>query len=120
MVIPAPPFSSRMGERSRSTIRVPRSGLSETATIVVTPATPTVTWADPAGIVSGTPLSSARLDATANVPGTFTDTPAAGSVLGVGNNQALSVAFAPTDSKGASATATLDVLAVTTASATYL
>jgi hypothetical protein len=35
-----------------------------TATIVVIPATPTVTWANPAGIVSGTPLSWAQLDAT--------------------------------------------------------
>ena len=91
---------------------------------MVTPATPTVTWANPAGIVSGAPLSSARLDATADVPGTFTDTPAAGTVLGVGNNQALSVAFAPTestDSKGASAPATLNVLpAAATATATYI
>jgi hypothetical protein len=31
----------------------------------VTPAAPTATWADPASIVSGTPLSSAQLDATA-------------------------------------------------------
>ena len=77
---------------------------------MVTPAAPTVTWADPASIVSGTPLSSARLDATADVPGTFTDSPAAGTVPGVGNNQSLSVTFAPTDSTGASATATLNVL----------
>jgi hypothetical protein len=79
----------------------------------VTPAAPTVTWANPAGIASGTPLSSTRLDATANVPGTFTDSPAAGTVLGVGNNQVLSATFVPTDStdsKGASATATLNVL----------
>jgi hypothetical protein len=48
----------------------------------VTPAAPTVTWADPAGIGSGTPLSSARLDATADVAGTFTYAPAAGTVLG--------------------------------------
>ena len=82
----------------------------------MTPATPTVTWADPAGIASGTPLSSARLDATANVPGTFADSPAAGTVLGVGNNQALSATFVPTDStdyRGVSATATINVLPVT-------
>src|SRR5262249_30076348 len=39
-----------------------------------------------------------------------TGTPAAGTVLGVGNDQVVSVAFAPTDSEGASATATLNVL----------
>jgi hypothetical protein len=91
---------------------------------VVTPAPPTDTWADPAGIVSGTPLSWAQLGATANVPGTFTDSPAAGTVLGVGNNRALSVAFAPTastDDTGASAPATLNVRpAAATATATYL
>jgi hypothetical protein len=57
---------------------------------VVTPAAPTVTWANPASIASGTPRSSARLDATADVSGTFADSPAAGTVLGVGNTQALS------------------------------
>ena len=88
------------------------------------PAAPAVTWANPAGIVSGAPLSSAPLDATADVPGAFTDSPAAGIILGVGNNQALSVALAPTDStdsKGGSATATLDVLlAAATATATSI
>jgi hypothetical protein len=79
----------------------------------VTPAAPTVTWANPASIASGTRLSSARLNATANVPGTFTDSPATATVLGVGNNQALSATFVPTDSKGASATATIHVLPVT-------
>ena len=88
---------------------------------MVTPATPRVTWTDSAGIVCGAPLSWAQLDATADVPGTFTDAPAAGTVLGVGNNQALPVAFAPSDSKGASATATLNVLpAAATATATYI
>jgi len=91
---------------------------------VVTPAAPTVPWADPAGIVSGAPLSSAPLDATADVPGTFTDSPAAGTILGVGNDRALSVAFAPTDtvdSTSGSAPATLHVLlAAATATATAI
>ena len=50
------------------------------------------------------------------MPGTVTDSPAAGTVLGVGNNQALSATFVPTDStdsKGASAMATIDVIPVT-------
>ena len=38
-----------------------------------------------------------QLDATANVPGTFIYTPAAGTVLGAGNDQTLSVSFTPTD-----------------------
>ena len=93
-----------------------------TALINVLQATPTISWANPANIVYGTALSSAQLDATsswsvggvsASVAGTFTYTPAAGTVLGAGNNQTLSVAFAPTDTSDyttASATATINVL----------
>ena len=68
-----------------------------TTTLAVAQATPTITWASPAGIVYGTALSSAQLDATASVPGTFTYSPAAGTVLGAGAGQALSVTFTPTD-----------------------
>src|SRR5581483_715860 len=42
-----------------------------TTTLQVTKATPVVSWATPAPIVQGTPLSSAQLDATASTPGTF-------------------------------------------------
>ncbi len=35
----------------------------------VDPATPVITWNNPADIIDGTPLSSTQLDATANVPG---------------------------------------------------
>jgi hypothetical protein len=83
-----------------------------TTTIAVAQATPVIAWPNPAGIVYGTPLSSAQLDATASVPGTFAYTPAAGTVLGAGTNT-LSVTFTPADSvdyQGASATTTIDVL----------
>ena len=59
--------------------------------------TPTITWANPAGIIYGTALSATQLDATASVPGTFTYSPAAGTVLEAGNGQTLSVTFTPTD-----------------------
>ena len=58
---------------------------------------PSITWPTPADITYGTALSGTQLDATANVQGTFTYTPAAGTVLGAGNDQTLSVSFAPTD-----------------------
>ena len=67
-----------------------------TVTIVVNQAAPTITWAAPAAIVYGTPLSAAQLNAVANVPGTFLYSPAAGTVLTAGT-QTLSVAFTPTD-----------------------
>lgn len=57
--------------------------------------TPTITWATPAPIAYGTPLSSAQLDATASVAGTFAYSPAAGTILGVGTHT-LSVTFTPT------------------------
>ncbi len=74
--------------------------------------TPTISWANPADIVYGTALSATQLDATANVMGTFTYTPAAGTILGAGNNQTLSVLFTPadtTDYTSAFATATINV-----------
>ena len=58
--------------------------------------TPVITWADPAGILYGTPLDSTQLNATASVPGTFVYTPAAGTVLSAGL-QNLHVEFAPAD-----------------------
>ncbi|HXW15582.1 MAG TPA: hypothetical protein VEN79_13835, partial [Terriglobia bacterium] len=69
---------------------------SASVTLQVNPATPKITWAKPAAITSGTPLSSTQLDATASVPGTFVYSPAAGTVLPAGT-QTLSVTFTPTD-----------------------
>jgi hypothetical protein len=66
--------------------------------LAITPATPKITWSNPADITYGTALSSAQLDATASVPGTFTYTPVAGTILGAGGNQMLSVSFTPADS----------------------
>jgi hypothetical protein len=63
----------------------------------VAKATPVITWATPAPISYGTPLSSLQLNATANVPGTFSYTPPAGTILS-GGTQTLSVIFTPTDS----------------------
>ncbi len=59
-------------------------------------ATPVITWSNPADIIYGTALSGTQLNATANVPGTFTYTPASGTVLGYGSHN-LHVDFTPTD-----------------------
>ena len=59
--------------------------------------TPTITWPAPAPIAYGTPLSDVQLNATANVPGTFTYTSPAGTVLPA-VAQYLQVYFTPTDS----------------------
>jgi hypothetical protein len=65
---------------------------------VVHQATPVLSWLNPGPIAAGTPLSSIQLDATASVPGSFTYTPAAGTVLNSGPGQLLSTTFTPTDS----------------------
>jgi HYDIN/CFA65/VesB family protein len=64
--------------------------------LVVNKATPTITWSTPSAITYGTALSGTQLNATANVPGTFVYSPAAGTVLGAGT-QMLSTTFTPTD-----------------------
>jgi formylglycine-generating enzyme required for sulfatase activity len=58
---------------------------------------PVITWSDPADIMLGTVLSATQLNATADVPGTFMYTPAAGTKLNAGLNQILKVDFTPTD-----------------------
>jgi hypothetical protein len=72
----------------------------------VDPATPVITWANPADIIDGTPLSATQLNATANVPGTFTYTPAVGTVLAPGQHQSLGVVFTPTDTTDYNVTGT--------------
>ncbi|MCU1287399.1 MAG: hypothetical protein JWO13_3749 [Acidobacteriales bacterium] len=80
----------------------PSTATSAAATLTVNKSTPVITWANPADITYGTALGSTQLNATATfnsnpVPGTFTYTPAAGTKLGVGTAQVLSVNFTPTD-----------------------
>ena len=67
--------------------------------------TPTITWATPAAIPYGTPLSATQLNASSGgVAGTFVYTPSASAVLAAGV-QTLSVNFLPTDSAGYNAIA---------------
>jgi sugar lactone lactonase YvrE len=67
-----------------------------TQSFTVAKATPVVTWVTPAAVTAGSALSATQLNATANVPGTFTYAPTTGTVLAAGA-RTLSVAFAPTD-----------------------
>jgi len=72
-------------------------GATATASITVNQAATTVSWINPTAISYGTPLSATQLNATASVPGTFTYTPATGTILAAGTHR-LSVTFTPTDS----------------------
>ena len=92
------------------------SGGSSTGTPIVAP---TITWATPGAVPAGTTLSSVQLDATSSVAGTFAYTPAAGTVVVVGQ-QTLKTTFTPTDTTHYSlATATV-TLTVTQATPTIL
>jgi hypothetical protein len=83
---------------------------TDSVTLIVTQLNPNLSWAAPAAITYGAPLSATQLDATAGVPGTFTYTPAPGAVPSAGS-QTLSVKFIPDDSPDYStATATVTLV----------
>ncbi len=96
------------------------SATGSVSLVVATPpkTTPTITWPTPAAVTVGTALSATQLDATASAPGasslagTFTYSPAPGTVERAAGSQTLSVTFSPTDTtdyNSATATVTLKV-----------
>ena len=72
------------------------SAARTSVSLTVNQAVPAITWAIPASILTGTALFGAQLNATANTPGTFTYSPAAGAALSAGTTQ-LTVTFTPAD-----------------------
>lgn len=66
-----------------------------------------IKWAAPAAVPAGTVLGSAQLDATANVPGSFTYKPAAGTVMTTAGTVTLNATFTPTDASLGTATASV-------------
>ncbi len=90
-------------------------------TVTIVKDTPLIAWTTPSAITYGTALSATQLNATAavggsSVAGTFTYTPALGTVLKAGSRQTLSVTFAPTDTTDyatSAATTTITVNQVT-------
>lgn len=84
--------------------------------------TPTITWPQPAPITYPAQLSATQLDATASVAGTFSYSPAAGTVLEPGM-QTLTADFTPTDTTDyntATASVTITVNAAQTTQASQL
>lgn len=76
---------------------------------------PPITWATPAPVVYGTPLSPVQLDATSTLQGSFSYSPVAGTVLAAGQHT-LTAQFAPqdtTDYTAGTASVVLTVLAGT-------
>ncbi|MBV8834121.1 MAG: hypothetical protein JO108_33390 [Acidobacteriaceae bacterium] len=81
-------------------------------TLQVNQATPTITWVTPTPITYGTPLGAAQLNATANVPGSFSYTPAEGTVLPAGA-QTLKAVFTPSDTTNYTSASASVILQVT-------
>ncbi len=84
--------------------------------LTVNPATPVITWAPPATAAAGTTLGATQLDASANVPGSFVYSPAAGAVLATGTQQ-LTAVFSPSDNTDYSPATARTSLVVNAASA---
>jgi hypothetical protein len=111
-VTPYPPISSYSGTITATVSSALFSTNPSFTDNVIFQQVPPITWATPANIVYGTPLSATQLDATSTVAGTFTYTPAAGTILPTGQ-QKLNVIFAPTDTTDyttATASVTLTVI----------
>ena len=71
---------------------------STTVTLTVTPATPTISWQDPADITYGTALPPPSSTRRLTWMGRSAITPASGTILAAGTGQMLSVTFTPQDS----------------------
>ncbi len=89
-----------------------------TVTLTVNRATPVITWPTPATVPTGTTLGATQLNATANVSGTFTYIPAAGTYFSSPGSFGLSVSFAPIDSTDYASTSAAVTLTVVPASET--
>ena len=72
------------------------NAISRTYTLTILKAAPSLTWANPAGIIYGTPLGASQLNAASNVAGSFEYSPAAGTVLNAGTHT-LATSFTPSD-----------------------
>ena len=84
-----------------ATVNDPNYQSTATGTLIIGKATPALAWTRPPSITYGTTLSATQLNASATyngatVPGGFTYTPAAGTILAAGP-QKLSASFTPTD-----------------------
>ena len=91
------------------------SAVTTTVQFTVTQATPVITWAPLSPTKQGTALGAAQLNATANVPGTFSYSPAVGTVLPAGSQQ-LTVTFTPSNATDYTSATALNALTVNTGS----
>ena len=93
------------------------AGTSAGVPVTVTQTPSTLTWAQPAAIEYGTPLSATQLNATASVVGAITYAPAAGTVLPPGSTT-VTATFVPTDTFDYTGATTNHAITVTAPSMT--
>ena len=107
--LPGQPATGQLGV----TVSSPNFSNNVTASdTVIFQQPPAIVWPTPAPIVYGTALSGTQLDATSPLAGSFSYSPAAGTVLAVGQ-QTLKATFTPTDTTdytSSTATVTLTVV----------
>lgn len=84
------------------------------ATITITKASVTVSWPAPPAIVYGTPLGAGQLNASASVPGTWSYSPSAGTVLHRGNVNVQGT-FTPTDATNYNSIGAAQIIVITPA-----
>lgn len=115
----SPSFSGTNGPTNAGSYRLvvtsadPNYSGSATNDFVISKALPGVTWTNPAAITYGTALSSAQLDATSSVAGTFNYNPTNGAILNAGTNT-LTAVFSATDSNNYVSPLTNTVILVVT------
>ncbi len=103
------------GSQSITATDTATSSITSTESGITVQATPRITWNPLVSIVYGTPLSATQLDASASVLGTFTYTPAAGTILAPDGGQTLSVSFTPSDTTDYTAAVRTTTITVTKA-----
>jgi hypothetical protein len=118
LTVSVPAYTSGTGTRGTITAIASSPNFSNNVTAtdtVVFQQQPAITWATPAPITYGTPLSGTQLNATSTLPGSLSYSPSSGTVLGIGQHT-LTATFTPTDTLNyttSTATVTLTVIPAT-------
>jgi uncharacterized protein YjdB len=112
------------GPQTLTAIFIPSANTNSSAgtaavQLTVTQTSPLITWAPPSPLPKGTALSAAQLNATANVPGTFSYNPVAGTVLQAGTQQ-LTATFTPSNTTDYASVTAHNSLTVTSSSGAAL
>jgi glucuronoarabinoxylan endo-1,4-beta-xylanase len=120
-------FVSTLGSMTLSTTFTPTdmtdyNTISATMPVTVTKGTPTLSWSMPSAVVENTALSSTQLTAAVKygVAGTFTYSPAAGTVMNTPGTTTLFATFTPTDTTDYNSTTISTLITVVPSTGTAL